>query len=227
MLQRCVSGEREYERNRTARRMERLVLCSTELTPGAHCAGTIHNCHDIVGCLYRDIFIKIAKNGLNMEGALSLCVFTNVVYICCVSLCVYTVFLYLIGWGDSTADEGTCWLWTKEWWRNGCQNLRYGFLLWAACHSIPHLSSLSSSEVLWSQRITCSNSRLSFFRFVTSIEAEARRGCNNRHYRWDFPLWTHEDQHVNPSHWKWPLSSHIDASIAASLCKLLSQCSPS
>lgn len=79
------------------------MLCSTELMPGAHCAITIH-CHDIVGCLYRDIFIKIAKNGLNVEGALSklclcvrVCVFINAVYICCVSLCVYTVFLYLIG----------------------------------------------------------------------------------------------------------------------------------
>lgn len=41
--------------------------------------------------------------------------------------CVYTVFLSLLGRGDSTADEGTCWLWTKEWWRNGCQNLRYFF----------------------------------------------------------------------------------------------------
>lgn len=37
----------------------------------------------------------------------------------------FTVYFLSLGRGDSTADEGTCWLWTKEWWRNGCQNLRY------------------------------------------------------------------------------------------------------
>lgn len=39
----------------------------------------------------------------------------------------FTANFSLLGRGDSTADEGTCWLWTKEWWRNGCQNIRYCF----------------------------------------------------------------------------------------------------
>lgn len=46
-------------------------------------------------------------------------------FVCYVSVMMLTVCVSLLGRGESTADEGTCWLWTKEWWRNGCQNLRY------------------------------------------------------------------------------------------------------
>lgn len=46
-------------------------------------------------------------------------------FVCYVSVMMLTACVSLSGRGESTADEGTCWLWTKEWWRNGCQNLRY------------------------------------------------------------------------------------------------------
>lgn len=59
----------------------------------------------------------------------------NIYYAECVFLFVFVLIrvsfsflfyflLFFLGRGNSTADEGTCWLWTKEWWRNGCQNLR-------------------------------------------------------------------------------------------------------
>lgn len=48
--------------------------------------------------------------------------------ICVLIKCIYAAIFFLLGRSDTTSDEGTCWPWTKEWWRNGCQNLRYGFI---------------------------------------------------------------------------------------------------
>lgn len=70
-----------------------------------------------VDCLY--VFCIFAVINVNIYYAEFVFLFVLII----VSF-LLSIYLLILGRGNSTADEGTCWLWTKEWWRNGCQNLR-------------------------------------------------------------------------------------------------------